>query len=162
MKKTLGVLLALATLVACNKNEEPIIVTTDELHMAIDKVTEIMVHDIFSPPVAARIYAYPNIAAYEIMAQRDSSLRSLAGQIDHLGTIPTSNNPKVNYPLAALIAHMEVSKALVFSEERMEVYRDSLYAAWKNQNSSELEASKEYGLAVADFIKNWMDKDNYK
>lgn len=145
----------------CQK-EEPIIVTSTDYRNGVDKVTEIMVHDIFSPPVAARIYAYPNIAAYEIVAQKDSSLRSLAGQINHLDSIPKSNNPKVNYPLAALIAHMEISKALVFSEERMEVYRDSLYAVWNKQNSAELEASKEYGLAVADFIKNWMDKDNYK
>ena len=56
MKKILGVLLVIGTLVACNKNEEPIVVTPNELHMAIDKVTEIMIHDIFSPPVASRIY----------------------------------------------------------------------------------------------------------
>jgi hypothetical protein len=27
-----------------------------------------MVHDILSPPVASRVYVYPNIAAYEMIA----------------------------------------------------------------------------------------------
>ena len=42
-----------------------ITITTDDYHAAVDKLTEVMVHDIFSPPVASRIYVYPNIAAYE-------------------------------------------------------------------------------------------------
>jgi hypothetical protein len=41
----------------------------DEYHAAVENVTQIMIHDIFSPPVASRIFVYPNIAAYEIIAQ---------------------------------------------------------------------------------------------
>src|SRR5210317_831899 len=134
MKKTLGVLLALATLVACNKNEEPIIVTTDELHMAIDKVTEIMIHDIFSPPVASRIYAYPNITAYELLAANNSQYQSLNSQINDLPQVPAFSDENVNVNLSALIAHMDVSRQLVFSEEMMTTYRDSLYKKWSRQN----------------------------
>jgi hypothetical protein len=57
---------------SCNKNEEPIQVTTDNFHSVIDKVVEVMIHDIFSPPVASRVFAYPNIAAYEILAHKKS------------------------------------------------------------------------------------------
>ncbi|MGB0788233.1 MAG: phosphatidic acid phosphatase, partial [Marinirhabdus sp.] len=49
----------------------PIEVTPAHFQNTVDKVTEIMVHDIFSPPVASRIYVYPNIAAYEIIARGD-------------------------------------------------------------------------------------------
>ncbi len=155
--------MALTSLVLWScKKEAPIVITADDYRNGVDKVTEIMVHDIFSPPVAARIYAYPNIAAYEIVAQKDSSLRSLAGQIKHLKPIPTTTDPAVNYQLAALVAHMDVSKSVVFSEERMEAYRDSLYAVWKKQNPEEFMASEAYGMEVAAFIKEWMDGDNYK
>jgi len=68
----------------------------------------------------------------------------------------------VNQPLAALIAHMEISKQLVFSEELVETFRDSLYKKWQDENSDEFEVSKEYGLKVAERIKKWMGKDNYK
>ena len=34
------------------------------LHKAHKMLTDVMVHDIFSPPVASRIYVYSSIAAY--------------------------------------------------------------------------------------------------
>ncbi|MEZ4817474.1 MAG: phosphatase PAP2 family protein [Flavobacteriaceae bacterium] len=154
--------LIVATFFVSCKKSEPIEITGKDYQNGVDKVTEIMVHDIFSPPVASRIYAYPNIAAYEIMAQNNPNYQSLAGQIKHLSAIPKSNNENINYPLAALIAHMDVSKSVVFSEEMIEHYRDSLYAIWQNKNEGVFNASKEYGLEVSNFIKSWMDGDNYK
>lgn len=148
-------------LVGCKKTE-PIVITSDDYRNEVDKVTEIMVHDIFSPPVASRIYAYPNIAAYEIISQNDPTYQPLAGQIEHLSPIPQNSNPDVNYAVAALVAHMDVSKSVLFSEERMESYRDSLYTIWRDKNEKVFEASKEYGMTVAEHIKKWMDGDNYK
>jgi hypothetical protein len=40
-----------------------------------------MIHDIFSPPVASRIFVYPNIAAYEIIAQNSKTYKSLENQL---------------------------------------------------------------------------------
>jgi hypothetical protein len=37
------------------------------LHASMKQLTDIIVHDIFSPPQASRIYAYASIAAYEAM-----------------------------------------------------------------------------------------------
>ena len=144
MKSTLNYLslVLIAVLWTACQEKESITITAKDYQDEVDKVTEIMVHDIFSPPVASRIYAYPNIAAYEIIAQSDSTYQPLAGQIKHLQAIPKNDNPNVNYPLAALVAHMDVSKSVIFSEERMETYRDSLYAVWNKQNPTQFEASK--------------------
>ncbi len=158
--KILVILIAPLLLIGCKK-EEPITISSTDFQNAVDKVTEIMVHDIFSPPVASRIYAYPNIAAYEIIAQNNDSYKSLAGQIGHLQSIPTSKTENLNYPLAALVAHMEVSKSVIFSEEMVEQYRDSLYGIWENENEKEFIDAKTYGLEVAAFIKDWMAGDNY-
>ncbi|GMN09878.1 hypothetical protein MTsPCn9_19210 [Croceitalea sp. MTPC9] len=148
---------------SCNKKSEPIVVSPDEIHNAIDKVTEVMIHDIFSPPVASRIFAYPNIAAYEIIAANDEKYQSLTNQLTGLTAIPVpENGTTVNYELAALISHIEMSKRLIFSEDRVEQYRDSLYSIWKNTNKKEFEVSKDYGLKVAEHIAQWMNKDNYK
>ena len=156
----LGTILILFT--SCNK-EKTIEVTTEDYHAAIENVTQIMIHDIFSPPVASRIFAYPNIAAFEVIAQNSKTYSSLQHQIKGLDSIPVLDSKSgVNQPLAALIAHMEVSKQLVFSENLIEKFRDSLYKKWEDENSDEFEASKEYGLKVAERIKKWMGKDNYK
>jgi hypothetical protein len=162
MKKILGILLALVVLAACEKNEKPIVVSATELHMAIDKITEIMIHDIFSPPVASRIYAYPNIAAYEIVALHDDNYLSLSGQVHELTPIPKPDASKpINYSLSALIAHMDVSRRVIFSEDQLAMFRDSLYTVWESQNEREFNASKEYGLQVAQHIVDWMSTDNY-
>jgi hypothetical protein len=122
-----------------------------------------MIHDIFSPPVASRIFAYPNIAAYEIVALHNKEYRSLVGQVTDLTPIPKPVGDKpINYRMAALIAHMEISKRLIFSEDRIESFRDSLYANWQDNDMTQFVNSKEYGLVVAQHIVDWLNKDNYK
>ena len=163
MKTRIFSLVALVFLFISCKKEQSIEVTTDEYHAAIDNVTQIMLHDIFSPPVASRIFVYPNIAAYEIMAQNSKTYVSLQNQLNGLDSIPKLDvKKKINQPLAALIAHMELSKQLIFSEEIVNKFRDSLYQKWTDQNEEEFLVSKEYGLKVAERIKIWMGKDNYK
>lgn len=155
-------LLAILFMTVSCKKSEPIDITTDDFHASVDKVIEVMVHDIFSPPVASRVFVYPNIAAYEIIAQHNDTYTSLQGQINHLSAIPKADDSKnINYPLAALVAHIDLSKRLIFSEQRVEAFRDSLYQVWEAKNSMEFENSKAYGMQVADFIAEWMDADNY-
>ena len=150
-------------LFSCNKEEKYAEISSEELHASLDKVTSIMVHDIFSPPVASRIYAYANVAAYEIVALSSSEYNSLAGQLNGLDSIPKPTaTSHLNYRMAALIAHIEISQHLIFSEEKMIQYKDSLYSNWKNTNPQEFENSRAYAIEVIDHIKIWMDKDNYK
>lgn len=160
--KKYGVILIVALIFACGKDEEPIVVSPDALHESINKVTEIMIHDIFSPPVASRIFAYPNVAAYEIIALKNENYNSLAGQVKTLTAIPKPDGALlVNHEVAAMVAHMELSRRLIFSEEKLTPYRDSLYAAWHDKNEKVFNASKEYGLQVAEHIATWMNEDNY-
>ncbi|MDF0715190.1 vanadium-dependent haloperoxidase [Muricauda sp. 334s03] len=164
MKKRISLIAALMLVLAsCQKKQEPVEVSPEEFHASVDKVVEIMIHDIFSPPVASRIFAYSNIAAYEVVAKKNDEYKSLAGQVTGLKNIPDpKNSENINYEMAALIAHMDISKRLIFSEERMESFRDSLYTIWKDKNETVFIASKEYGTEVANFVGEWMNKDNYK
>ena len=160
--KYLPLVCVVTVLTCCQKPSAPIEISTDTYHAAVDKVTQIMIHDIFSPPVASRIFAYPNVAAYEILVQKDSTFQSLANNAKGLTAIPkVENDQKVNLNVAALIAHMEVSKTLIFSEDKLNVLKDSLYQQWEKTNQPEFLASKDYALKVVSHIKKWMDSDNY-
>lgn len=163
MKGQIGLLLLFATfLFSCTEESKPITITPEDFHGSVDKVTEVMIHDIFSPPVASRIFAYPNIAAYEILASQENEYLSLANQVRDLKAIPAPKEGDViNHELAALIAHIELSKRLIFSEDRIEAYRDSLYTIWERKNAKEFNSSKTYGLEVAEHIAEWMNGDNY-
>jgi hypothetical protein len=163
MKIRIYIIIVLHVLFISCKKETPIVVTPNDYLASINNVSQIMLHDIFSPPVASRIYVYPNIAAYEVIAQNSKTYNSLQKQLHGLDSIPALDlKSGVNKNVAALVANMEVSKTLLFSENLVEKFRDSLYEKWSNENEKEFEVSKEYGLKVAERIKKWMGKDHYK
>lgn len=131
---------------------------------AMQNLTDIVVYDIFSPPVASRVYLYPTIAAYEIMALRyPDKYNSLVGQIKELMTIPKTTNDDVNYHLASLFAFNTVGKALIFSEDKMETFQEGFEAKLDEFDVSGrvVKASKIYGDKVAAFILDWASKDMY-
>jgi|TARA_B110000503_G_scaffold133021_1_gene209831 hypothetical protein len=132
---------------------------------AMKQLTDVIVHDIFSPPVASRIYAYSNIAAYEVVAiAHPDQFVSLAGQLNQLTPIPKSTDPKINYHMAALHAFFQVGKALIFSEDKMQVFMDHTYDSLQKRGLSDavLEHSMVYGDQVAQHILQWADGDRYK
>ena len=163
MRSLTGLLLFFIFLTGCTREEKPIEVTADDYHNTVDYFTDLMVHDIFSPPVASRIYAYSNMAAYEILAMGDKSLRSFGKAYSDFEAIPQPDSTKqINFRVAALIAHMEIGKQLVFSEEKITQLQDSLYNQWSEQNETSFLDSKEYGMQVVAHFKDWIQKDNYK
>ena len=155
------ILILLVLCFSCSK--ENIEVKPKDYHKLVDKLTEVMIHDIFSPPVASRIYVYPNIAAYQVLNSNNGSYKSLENQLNDLNKIENlSEVKKLNKPLAALIAYLDVAKELVFSKEKLTPFRDSLYTVWKSKNAAQFNNAKKYGLQVSKHIINWMHKDQYK
>ena len=162
LRKTFPIICILL-LFSCKKESEKIEITAEDYHKVTDKLTSVMVHDIFSPPVASRVYVYPNIAAYEVLNSKDSKYNSLVSQLNGLTAFTTENNSNnVDKKLAALIAYLDVAKELVFSKEKIELYRDSLFTVWKNRNENAFLSAKEYSKPFSKHVKNWMNSDSYK
>ena len=134
-------------------------------HNAVKKLTDVIVHDIFSPPVASRIYAYPNIAAYEVLRQENPEYKSLVGQLTELKEVPQPQKEvDYCYPLASVHAFLTVGKALIFSEEKIAAHEKMVYQTYKDMGipQSVYQRSLDYGNAVAQHILAWADGDNYK
>lgn len=91
------------------------------------KLTDVIVADIFTPPVASRIYAYSNIAAYEGIRFKDSTKISLGSQLNDL-TLATKPDAakEYYYPLTSMVAFLNVAKVLVFDIERIDNLRNDL------------------------------------
>lgn len=158
--------LSLLITTACKKTDyDPALcANTSLIHRSVNKTTEIIVHDIFSPVVAGRIYAYTNIALYETLRHGHPEYKTLAGQVRDLTAVPEPPaDPKVDINLAGIHAYLTVAKALIFSEEEMQAYTDSLYAELKTKGLPDdvFDASTAYGKTVADHILAWSKKDNY-
>src|SRR5687768_222175 len=60
---------------------KPKVDNADYIHRSVKQVTDVIVHDIFSPPVASRIYVYMSVAGYEAAIPEHPKYLSLAGQL---------------------------------------------------------------------------------
>ena len=131
---------------------------------AMQNLTDIVVYDIFSPPVASRVYLYPSVAAYEIMAYFNSdNFNSLKDQVNELQDIPIPENPNIDSNLAAIFSFNQVGKALIFSEKKMEIFETNFNNKLKDFGvpSRVIKASKEYAEKVSKSILGWASKDMY-
>ena len=131
---------------------------------AMQNLTDIVVYDIFSPPVASRVYLYPSVAAYEIMAYFNSdNFNSLRNQVNELQDIPIPENPNIDSNLAAIFSFNQVGKALIFSEKKMEIFETNFDNKIKDFGvpSRVINASKEYADKVSKSILDWASKDMY-
>ncbi|AXO80955.1 phosphatase PAP2 family protein [Olleya aquimaris] len=163
MRKHIRVIILLNLIfISCKEKKASINITTNHIHNTVDQLTKIMIHDVFSPPVASRIYVYPNIAAYEALSYNNKSYKTLSKQLNEFKTLPKIKlNNTLNKKLAALIAYMEVSEELVFSKQKLITYKDSLYSNWININKDEFNEAKMFGKEVANHVKLWMNDDKY-
>ena len=163
-----AVIVIITLLIGCDKSSEDYheLASDPEFFRAtVKKLTDVIVHDIFSPPVASRVYAYPSIAAFEVMVQNDSRFQSLSGQLNGLSPPPPPNaETKYCFPLASIQAFMKVGTALVFSENQMTEYADGLYDKFKDMGVPKaiIINSIAYGDKVAKHILQWADQDNYR
>ena len=131
---------------------------------AIQNLTDIVVYDIFSPPVASRVYLYPSIVAYEVVRQAAPlNYNSLVGQVKGLTPLPKPPTKQVNFHLASIYAFNEVGKAFIFSEKKMEMFQEKFANTIKELKVPRNvdKASKAYGLIAAKSILEWASKDLY-
>jgi len=134
-------------------------------HDAVKALTDVIVHDIFSPPVASRIYAYSTIGGYEGARFMDSTYVSLAGQIKHFSEGPKpKNNEVLCYPMVATMAFLKIGKTLIFSEDKLQKQIDSTSAFYRNTGMPKrvFNNSMNFAEEIAAHIIEWSSKDNYK
>lgn len=133
------------------------------LHELNQLLINTVMDDLFTPPVACRIYTYPNIAFYECIRHDDPLLSSLAGKLNGLASLPAPDkNSKADHFIAACIAFSRVGQSLVGSEYKLEDWRNAFIDSLKKLMDTTLVASSvSYGKQMADAIIAWIKKDHY-
>jgi hypothetical protein len=138
--------------------------STAQLHLWNKKLTDVIVKDIFSPPVASRIYVYPNIAAYEVLRLEHADYESLAGQLRDFRGIPSPEKGKKYYfPLASIVAFSTVSQKLVFAGDEIQTHEQDYLQKVKDIGITKevFNNSVAYGREVGNHILAWVTKDGY-
>lgn len=159
-------LLLLVSLYACqgNKDYQQKANNPEFMHAGVRRITDIIRHDIFAPPISARIYSYSAIAAYEALVPGFPEYQSLAGKLNGLTPPPQPEAGKEYcFPLASANAQLIVGKQLVFSEGDVEDLKEQIFEDFKKMGvpSDVYDRSMAYGEAVAKHILAWSKGDNY-
>ena len=172
MKKLSFFLLALATfsLSGCRETTTPDVynkaASDPKLYNDLGiHLTDIVIHDIFKPPVASRIYAYTNLAGYEALVPGNSEYKSLAGQLNGFTATPQPEEGKEYcFPLASAKAFAVVGKKLTFSEKMWDDYEKDFFQKYKDMGipNDVIDRSMAYGEAVAKHVIDYSGGDNYK
>jgi hypothetical protein len=139
--------------------------TPNYLHRSIKAITDRIVHDIFSPPVASRIYAYTSVAAYEAGRYVDPELQSLTNQLNGFTYVPVPDKSQTYcYELAAVQASFRVGRTLIFSESELDKFYNGLMSEVKATGIPDdvFQRSVAFGDSIAKSVIAWSGKDNYK
>lgn len=134
-------------------------------HQSVELLTDVIIHDIFKPPVASRIYAYSNLAGYEAMVPGFPDYESLGGKLKGFSAGPQPEKGQdYCFPLASTRAFLKVARTLTFSGDFFDKYEKTFYAKYKEMGVPEdvMERSMAYGDSVAAHVIRYSGKDKYK
>lgn len=131
------------------------------LHRSQKAATSVIVHDIFSPPVASRIYLYSSIAAYEALSVSTEAVSFQSIRKDFPAPDPAPYKGKVNGELSAVYAMLLTASRFVFSDSMLLDSMSIITKSFKDVKPEVREASRAWANAVTDAVFRWSQSDNY-
>jgi len=159
----ISVFLSIWLIAGCNQDQQQKRLKGPALqHYLVGKLTDVIIYDIYSPPVASRLYAYTNLAYYEATRPAYSSA-SIINQLNGFEQLKEVPEPKGFHPeLAGIIAFTAVAKKLIFSKDSIASVEKDLLEDYENIDKTIAENSINWGNKVASVILDRAAKDNYK
>lgn len=127
-----------------------------------EKLIEVIIEDIFSPPLASRVHVYPNLTAYEILSKKHPQLPSLRNKLVNFPFIAPPKKP-IDFTLAAIKGFCIMAKKLVYSEHRIIAFENKEIENWLlvHPDSVLLNNSVEYAHEVSNKLIDYLNTDNY-
>ena len=120
-------------LFSCNTSSETKLPeATEVLHKNEKNLTELIIYDIFSPPVAARIYTYTSLAAHEAIRHQNAAEASIVSKLNDFPQMPDpQKDKKYNYVLAASVAFYSTMREMTFSKDTILKFENETYEPFK-------------------------------
>jgi hypothetical protein len=157
---TIWILLVLTGIGCRQKGQDVVAAVPDLQNTCVQHLTDVIVHDIFNPPVASRIYAYSNLAFYEALRAgypaQPSFTASMNG-FDNPGAWPKDIDARA----AAVTAFFKVAQKLVFSKDSVSKYRQQVMLLFRGMDDEQLKRSEKWGETVGEMILKRAASDQY-
>ena len=160
----LFLLLLVGGLACQRRTEKPPVLGSTLVSQVTAQLTDVMVHDVTSPPLAARFFAYAYLAGYEVVAQNDSTCRPMSGV---LTGYPVIRKPvgltQYSTELSAVLAMLATAKKMQPSGVSLQPYEDRLLDSCRTLGFSDavIEQSAQYALAISRQLLAYAKTDRY-
>lgn len=159
MKNAFVLLLIFSNSLYAQKN---ILQPEEMLQPAVLSISLVMMHDVVSPPVAARYYAYSVIGAYDIMAAKENDLVPLSSVINGYTCCKFDKTKQFDYGIAATYCIYETGRLMLPSGFMLEEKQKKFLADLKKKYSKKIiDASVAVADTVAAQVVAWSKTDNY-
>ncbi len=148
----------------CHSKKAAKLLDADILHQNEDQLTQVIIYDVFTPPVASRIYVYSSLASYEAIRFSKDGTESIAEKLKGFGKMPQPEKGKnYNYTLAATKAFFTVvHNVKVFSVDSLKNYEETVFNNFKeNLDESTYQRSLDFGDTIGKVILARAKMDGY-
>ncbi|HKK43871.1 MAG TPA: hypothetical protein VJ963_15755, partial [Bacteroidales bacterium] len=148
----------------CHNKKTQQLSATEMLHNNQDKLTQVIIYDVFTPPVASRLYVYASLAAYEAIRFNREGYPSLTDRLKGFDPMPQpAKEMTYSFPLASSEAFFNVVRNVkVFSVDSLTRYEQSVYKNFRNTlNLATYKRSMDFGDSVAAAILRRAYMDGY-
>ena len=164
--KKISYLICLCFLITACRQKKVAALTDDAtvLHENQDQLTQVIIYDGFTPPVASRIYIYSSLASYEAVRFSKAGTPSIAERLKGFRKMPQPEPAKnYNYTLAATKAFFTVVRNVkVFSVDSLKKYEEAVYNNFKeNLDDSIYQRSVSFGDTIGKIILERAKADGY-
>jgi hypothetical protein len=149
---------------SCQQKKSSVVMKdVDILHQNEDELTKVIIYDVFTPPVASRIYVYSAIASYEAIRFKKPGAESIAIKLSGFNKMPQPESGKdYNYTLAATKAFFTVVHKMVFSLDSLKGYEARIDAQFKQELSPDVYSrSVSFGESVGKTVLARANVDGY-
>lgn len=160
----LNLFLVLVLVVSCNSPVKKKPIEAETIGWITEKMTDLMVHDITNPPLAARFYAYACLSGYEVIAQENEGYPSFSGFINGLSPIEAPNEESLSPSLSAAFAMVHTAASMQPSGMEMKAFKMELIdsAASRGYTEEEISKAATYGENISQQILAYAQADKYK
>lgn len=161
---SLVIILTVILFFSCKQQAEIKILAPEQVvHQQQDELTQVIIYDVFTPPVASRIYAYTSLAAYEAIRFSKPGEPSLAEKMNGFGKMPVPETAKkYDFTFAASRAFFAVANKVVFSVDSLKSFENAIDEQFSNSLSIEVyNNSIAFGDTIGKAILKRAGADNY-
>lgn len=140
-----------------------LVIEARHLHAWNEALEAAIVEDFFTPPVAGRLYTYPNIAAYEVLSQGRTDYASVTTVNASLAPVEV-NAGEVNLEMASLFAFYYTAVEQVYAIKHLQDQRADFIRELEAAGVGEemIQRADDYGKQAAQRILKWANADLYK